>query len=546
MPRGIYTNISCASDEKEVKFEPTKHQQDTLNYFLNSKYKGLLLYHKLGSGKTCTSIMIADEMLKIGLVKHVYILTPGSLRQGWVGEYCRVCGETADNLENKYTFITYNYMVGRSLPDFTDTLVIIDEVHNLINGAKNMSDHPTLIYDKLLETKCRILALSGTPIFNYVHEFALLGNLLKPGGDFPEIRKKDNIDPEAFMKFFITKDDGTLVPQNLTKIKRKFEGIISYYPGAGREFVPEVIEMPIIKVQMTPLQEINYWQERIKEQKMNHPPNRKLMAKNPKLYKIMRKLYIMSSKNILSRSASNFNYLPGDRSKLDLPEDKGGWIAKDKFKNGELFRIHSTKISALIINIVMHIKQKHVLFTFFKEKSGVNLIKSLLGLAGINAEIFSGDLDDGQRNRLLRQFNSAKNRYGDVIRVLLVTEAGAEGISVLEARHMHILESSPRISKTIQAIGRVARYKSHIKLPPEERKIKIWKYWSVASPEDMKVPVTYHDPEGEEKKEVAIVTNKTTVDEILYNQGMKNIKQVNSFLDLIKNVSVTEFTENKN
>ena len=42
-------------------------------------------------------------------------------------------------------------MVGKKVHDidFKDTLVIIDEVHNLINGFKNQSENPTLIYKKL-------------------------------------------------------------------------------------------------------------------------------------------------------------------------------------------------------------------------------------------------------------------------------------------------------------------------------------------------------------------------------------------------------------
>jgi len=160
-------------------------------------------------------------------------------------------------------------------------------------------------------------------------------------------------------------------------------------------------------------------------------------------------------------------------------------------------------------------------------------------MCGITSAIFSGDLNDDERRRILKKFNSPKNRYGDVIRILLVTEAGAEGISVLEARHMHILESSPRMSKTIQAIGRVARFKSHIELPPEERSIKIWKYWSTASPEPIKIKIKSKSKELNDEEK--IIEDKTCIDEILYQRGMKTIYESNSFLDIIKESSVTPF-----
>jgi superfamily II DNA or RNA helicase len=544
MPRGIYSNLRCTGDD-HPPFEPTKHQKDTVEYFLRSPHKGLLLYHKLGSGKTCSSILIADTMIQKGKVNNVYVMSPGSLRDGWVNEYCRVCGADPVILRKKYTFITYNYMIGDNLPDFNNSLVIIDEVHNLINGAKNMSKHPTAVYDALLKSNCRILALSGTPIYNYVYEFALLGNLLKPGGEFPEIRRGDKLDPYAFTSFFDIQPDGSLLPKNKTKMKRKLDGIISYYPGAGTDFVPEVEEMPIIKVQMAIEQEFNYWQQAIQEEKLSKPPAESLKYKDRERYDLLQRLYVMARKNILTRSASNF-YYPEDIKKLpDFSVENKGWITKQDFEDGELYKKYSTKLSAFLINLVMHDKQKHVLFTFFKEKAGVYLIKSILGMCGIKTEIFSGDLDDGQRRQLLKRFNSKENRYGDKIRVLLVTEAGAEGISVLEARHMHIFESSPRMSKTIQAIGRVARYKSHIALPPEERKIRVWKYWSVASPEEVSITTTFMTPEGEQEQSTVTITDKKTIDEILFDKGMKTVRGINSFLDLIKLVSVTPFEEEK-
>lgn len=543
MPRGIY-NRGCTEKSHEP-FQPTKHQQDTVNYFLKSPFKGLLLYHKLGSGKTCTSILTADAMLKSGKVNHVYIMSPGSLRDGWVSEYCRVCGADPKLLQDNYTFITYNYMVSENLPNFNNSLVIIDEVHNLINGVKNLSKHPTVIYDKLFKSKCKILALSGTPVYNYVFEFALLGNLLKPNQDFPDIRVKDEIDEFAFMKFFDIKPDGTLVPKNKTKMKRMLDGIISYYPGAGVEFVPEVEELPPIKVQMTKDQEMNYWRQHLQELSLSKPPSERLRKTNPKRYDELMQLYVMARKNILTRSASNFYYPEEVKKMPDLPETQDGWIAKKYFEDGSLYKKYSTKIAALILNLIIHDRQKHVLFTFFKEKAGVYLIKSILGMCKIKAEIFSGDLDDGQRRQLLKRFNSKENRYGDVIRVLLVTEAGAEGISVLEARHMHILESSPRMSKTIQAIGRVARFKSHVALPVDERNVKIWRYWSMASPQEVTITTTFLNPDGVKEEVNKTITDKKTIDEILYEKGMRTVRGIDSFLELIKSVSVTPYTEQK-
>uniref|UniRef100_A0A6C0EK00 Helicase n=1 Tax=viral metagenome TaxID=1070528 RepID=A0A6C0EK00_9ZZZZ len=547
MPRGIYKGLSCKTDG-HPPFVPTEHQKDALEAFLKSPYKGMLLYHKLGSGKTCTSIMIADALLRKKRIAHVYVMSPGSLRSGWLTEYCNVCGYKPKYIKKYFTFITYNYMVGRNLPDFTNSLVIIDEVHNLVNGAKNRSFNPTAIYNELLKSDCRILALSGTPVFNYVYEFALLGNLLKPGGEFPDIRHgTEGVDEIAFMTFF--KDDpdnpdGGILPKNMTTMKRRLDGIISYYPGAGAEFVPRVINMEPIKVLMPPDQERNYWIQYEQENAMSRPPDEKLKRTDPAKYDRLKRMYIMALKNILTRRASNFYYrmkIPADIP--DLTVKKGGWIEKEYFQDGALYKYYSTKFTVLLLNIVMHNMQKHVVFTFFKERSGVVLLKSILGMCGIHATIFSGDLNDEARRSILRRYNSPQNRYGELIKVLLVTEAGAEGISVLEARHMHILESSPRMSKTIQAIGRVARYKSHIKLPKEEQSVKIWRYWSMASEDPVTIHAEIDMPNGETKTKTILITVKETIDEILYKKGMRKVREIDSFLDILKQVSVTKWSE---
>jgi len=572
MGRGIYSDIRCPTVAHST-FIPLQHQLDALEYFLRSPYKGLLLYWKLGSGKSCEAILIADSMLKKKMINRVYVLTPGALREGWINEYCKICGSDATTLEKYFTFITYNYMV-KELPNLDGGLVIIDEIHNLINGAKNMSKYPTIIYNTILNSNCRVLALSGTPIYNYVYEFALLGRLLKPGDEFPEIRKKGGtIDEQAFMKLFSVDGFGNLTPKNLTSLKRRLEGLVSFYPGAGLEYMPEIIEMEPIKVKMSITQETYYWEKFIQESILDHPPDKSLLYTDPSTYDLLRKLYVMARKKILTRSVSNFYYpsdaikrrdIPGpyiigteklvltplkeaelevkleEDEKKKSPGDSPGWVNKKNFSEGQL-KIYSPKLTAFLINLVAHNLQKHVLFTFFKTKAGAYLIKSVLDICGISAEIFSGDLDDSKRRSLLKKFNSEENRYGKLIKVLIITEAGVEGVSLLETRHMHIFESSPRMNKTVQAIGRIARFKSHTNLPLEERTVKIWRYWSVSSSsKPVTIKTTLINTDGKEEAVTKVITDKRSVDQKLYSQGMQTIRKINSFLDILKEVSVTK------
>ena len=65
------------------------HQKIVRDYLLaETPYRGLLVYHGLGSGKTCSSIAVAESLLD---TKKVFVLLPASLQDNYRGEI-RKCG----------------------------------------------------------------------------------------------------------------------------------------------------------------------------------------------------------------------------------------------------------------------------------------------------------------------------------------------------------------------------------------------------------------------------------------------------------------------
>jgi len=594
MPKGIYKSYyGCKKNQTHPPFTPTQVQKNVRKYFLKVTYpskilKGLLLYHKLGAGKTCTSILASDEMINVAKITKIYVLTPGSLRRNWLDEYCSMCGFQADYLKKYYTFITYNYSIGWGLDDldFNDSIVIIDEIHNIINGVINaiknknkaQRDSKTAfkIYKKLKTTTCKILALSGTPLYNNIYEWSLLGNLLKPK-TFPSVVSVTNGElsflPENFMSLFNENDDGEVIPKNPLQFNTMLQGIISYYPGKKGDF-PDVIHEDPIQVYMTDPQEVFYWEQHVKQNQYRRPPSLALKRRDPVLYGFLSTMAVRANLYQFTRSAGNF-YYPEEFREVYVPKNKrqrgehksleddfvdvsgrkdalvenDGWISKENLQyqpgeehlpGGKLYNIYSTKIVALLVNILLHFKNKHVVFTYFKNKYGAKLISTILELCGIPTLVYSGDLVDKQRVNVLKTFNSIENRYGQIAKVLLVTGAGAEGISILEARHMHILESGPTPNIIQQAIGRVARYKSHAKLPPEERNVRIWRYWSISKGSNIIVNTTIKNKEGmTEQKSVIIPSGTPTVDQFLFDRGEKKLNSINSFLLLLQKASVT-------
>ena len=83
------SNVSCDKRSTE-EFETLTHQKVVSDYLnLYSPYRGLIIYHGLGSGKTCTSITIAEGMKS---EKQIIIMTPASLKSNFFSEL-KKCGD---------------------------------------------------------------------------------------------------------------------------------------------------------------------------------------------------------------------------------------------------------------------------------------------------------------------------------------------------------------------------------------------------------------------------------------------------------------------
>jgi hypothetical protein len=78
-------SISCdAIGQTNASFSLLTHQKIVRDYMnMYTPYRGLLLYHGLGSGKTATSIAIAEGMKDS---KRIIIMTPASLRANYIEE----------------------------------------------------------------------------------------------------------------------------------------------------------------------------------------------------------------------------------------------------------------------------------------------------------------------------------------------------------------------------------------------------------------------------------------------------------------------------
>ena len=97
-------NISCDSiGSTSSNMSLLIHQEIVRDYMnLYTPYRGLLLYHGLGSGKTCSSIAIAEGMKG---PKKIIIMTPKSLRRNYMEEL-KKCGDLMYKKDQFWEFIS--------------------------------------------------------------------------------------------------------------------------------------------------------------------------------------------------------------------------------------------------------------------------------------------------------------------------------------------------------------------------------------------------------------------------------------------------------
>ena len=94
--------ISCDVNKMSTDFDLLTHQKVVRDYLnLYTPYRGLLIYHGLGSGKTCTSIAMAEGMKSN---KRVFVLTPASLKMNFFSEM-KKCGDALYKKNQYWEFI---------------------------------------------------------------------------------------------------------------------------------------------------------------------------------------------------------------------------------------------------------------------------------------------------------------------------------------------------------------------------------------------------------------------------------------------------------
>jgi hypothetical protein len=151
-----------------------------------------------------------------------------------------------------------------------NTILVIDEAHNLFNAVSNGASNAVKLYDLIMRTKnIKLFFFTGTPIINSPFEIVPCFNMLR---GYLDTHGEVTLLPENrddFIKWFV--DEGNLTVRNKIVLQSRIYGLISYYgphyftppiPGFPTE-LPTVVE----RVPMSEKQFARYVSARVKEKR---------------------------------------------------------------------------------------------------------------------------------------------------------------------------------------------------------------------------------------------------------------------------------------
>jgi hypothetical protein len=284
----IYDVKEHANELSVAEYELSPHQAFVRNFLsFQTPFNSLLLFHGLGSGKTCSAIGVCEEMRdylrQMGINTRIIIIASPNVQDNfklqlfderklkevdgiWTMKGClgnkllkeinptgmkglkreKIIQLVKNLIHASYSFQGYlqfsNEIVRKSgqsndsietkirnlQNEYSNNLIVIDEVHNIriTDDNENKSVAKNLMFLVSVVTNVRLLLLSATPMFNSYKEIVWLLNLMNMNDRRGIISVTDIFDKNgAFKK---DKDNNEIGKELLI---RKATGYISYVRG---------------------------------------------------------------------------------------------------------------------------------------------------------------------------------------------------------------------------------------------------------------------------------------------------------------------------
>jgi hypothetical protein len=215
--------------------------------------------------------------------------------------------------------------------------------------------------------------------------------------------------------------------------------------------------------------------------------------------------------------------------KYDSNFDEFNEKEKTKSKLYEVMHMCSDKMTNIAFN-VMASKGPTVVYSNYVYMEGLQIFKIYLKYFNFYnymetkeirkdktgyVEFHGGIKDIAERYSGMDAYNNPNNLFGEYIKIMLISSAGAEGLSLRNVRQVHIMEPHWNEVRITQMIGRGIRQCSHSDLPMADRHVDIYRY-----------------------KSVRVKSSKQTTDEYIEASAKNKDGLIQSFLDSMKEAAV--------
>lgn len=469
-----------------------------VSHFINpdTPYKGLLVYHQIGSGKSITAIRVAEEWKHY---KRIIVLVPASLKGNFRGElrtpatgneylksderkklnvlhpsdpeYIKIIKKSDERIDQYYTIYSYNKYNKLALDgkiNLKNTLLIIDEIQNMV--SEGGSFYQTL-YDQIQNapSDLRIILLSATPMFDKPQEIALTMNLLRLPKELP-IGNNFNKNFISIKRTVNGKYNFHI--KNVDLFKSYIKGYVSYFRGAPNYVFPET-KIKYVKCEMSDFQFNSYMSVIRNEEKSND----------------MSRVKLNLAKELSVKDLPN-NFFIGTRivSNVVFPNKKINEAGFNSFKDTyitEKLDIYSAKFYKMVKKIKK--AQKIFIYSGFKGYGGIKSLVRVLETFGYKNylkhgegkkryALWTGDESIKLKNEIKAVYNQKNNLDGSKLKIIISSPSGKEGLSLFGVRQLHILEPYWNNARIAQVLGRGSRFCSHKDLPEEERYLNVYVY----------------------------------------------------------------------
>ena len=224
----------------------------------------------------------------------------------------------------------------------------------------------------------------------------------------------------------------------------------------------------------------------------------------------------------------------------------------EKEKNKSELIKEMYKCSAKFVNIIFYVIKSSgpvLIYSNYVLMEGIDMLKVYLKYFGFDSyknpnskDYFRyGEFHNGisreVRKDTIKMEQDKDNAHGKLIKIVMFSPAGAEGISLESIRQVHLMEPYWHEVRMIQMIGRAIRQCSHRYLPLKERHVDIYRYRSVKH--NVKIVEII---EGQTSKKITKIIEdpnelKTVDFEIQELASGKN-NLISTFLDAIKEVAI--------